>query len=110
VKVEKDDPQMFGPEGAWDARAAPVIHVRAAHRTTGRTAELFWETAAKPGFPAEQSVKFAVEPDGKFHTYAVDLSASPAYRGTIRRLRLDPVASGKPGEFVDVEFVSVKKE
>ncbi len=110
LKLEKDDPQLYGPEGFWDAGDAPKVYIRAAYRTTNKVAELFWETAAKPGFPAEQKVRFTVEPDGKFHTYEVDLSASPAYRGKIRRLRFDPVESGAAGDFVNLEFLSVKKE
>lgn len=110
LKVEQDDPQMFGPEGCWQAKAAPTMFIRAAYRTTNSTAELFWETADKPGFPTDQSVKFAIIPDGKFRTYAVDLSSSATYRGTIRRLRFDPVGSGRPRETVDVEFISAMKE
>jgi len=110
LKVEKDDPQMLGPEGCWQAMDAPTIFIRAAYRTTNRTAELFWETAEKPGFRGEQSVKFTIVPDGKFRTYEVDLSSSVTYRGTIRRLRFDPVETGRPGETVDVEFIFAKKE
>jgi len=110
LKVEQDDPQMFGLEGCWQAKDASKVFIRAAYRTTNKTAELFWETADKSGFRAEQSVKFAVVPDGKMRTYEVDLSSSPTYRGTIRRLRFDPVETGRAGETVDVEFVSAKKE
>lgn len=110
LKVERDDPQMFGPEGCWQAKDVSTIFIRAAYRTTNKTAELFWETAEKPGFRAEQSVKFAIVPDGKVRTYEVHLSLSSAYRGTIRRLRFDPVETGKPGETVDVEFISAKKD
>ena len=109
LKVEKDDPQMFGPEGCWEAKDAPTIFIRATYRTTNQTAELFWESAEKSGFRSEQSVKFAIVPDGKPRTYEVDLSTSPTYRGTIRRLRFDPVETGRAGETVDVEFISAKK-
>ncbi|WP_145099237.1 hypothetical protein [Anatilimnocola aggregata] len=110
LKVEQDDPQMFGPEGCWQAKDAATIFVRAAYRTTNKTAELFWESADKPGFRGEQSVKFAIVPDGKMRTYEVDLSSSAAYRGAIRRLRFDPVETGRPGETVDVEFISAKRD
>jgi hypothetical protein len=110
VKVEKNDPQMYGPEGFWDANDAPRLYVRAAHHTRNQVAELFWETTENPGFPAEQRVRFTVEADGDFHTYAVDLSRSPAYRGKIRRLRFDPVEAGATGEFVDVESISVHRK
>jgi hypothetical protein len=108
VKTEGDDPHMFGPEGFWAAKDAPTVYVRAAHHTKNAVAELFWETADHPGFDVNQSVRFAVVPDGKYRTYAVDLSAAPTYRGFIRRLRFDPVATGAPGEFVDIEFISAR--
>jgi hypothetical protein len=109
LKVEKNDPQMYGPEGFWDAKDAPKLFIRAAYLTKNKTAEVFWETAEK-GFQASQSVKFAVETDGKIRTYEVDLSAAANYKGKIRRLRFDPVEAGEAGETVDVEFISVKKE
>ena len=68
------------------------------------------ETAEKPGVLSEQSVKFAIVPNGKMRTYEVDLSSSPMYRGTIRRLRFDPVEYGRAGETVGVEFISAKKK
>jgi hypothetical protein len=110
LKVEQNDPQMYGPEGFWDAKNAPKLYIRAAFRTKNTTAEVFWETAEKPGFQASQSVKFAVETDGKMRTYEVDLSTAANYKGKIRRLRFDPVEAGEVGETVDVEFISVKKE
>jgi hypothetical protein len=60
LQVEKDDPQMIGPEGCWQAKDVPTIYVRAACRATNKTAELFWETADKAGFQSEQSVRFAL--------------------------------------------------
>jgi hypothetical protein len=110
LEVEKDDPQLIGPEGCWDAREAPCLLVRAAYRTRNTTAELFWETTDKPGFRPGQSVRFTIAPDGEFRTYEVDLSACPTYRGKVRRLRFDPVEAGRAGDTVDVEFISAGKK
>jgi hypothetical protein len=66
-----------------------------------------WGLVVVPGTAVPQKVQFMVEPDGKFHTYEVDLSGSPAYRGQIRRLRFEV---GARGQFVDVEFISVQKQ
>jgi hypothetical protein len=110
VEVEKSDPQMYGPEGYWDAKDAPILYIRAAYRTKNKIAEVFWETTDRPGFPPEQSVRFAVEPDGDLRTYEVNLSQSPSYRGQIRRLRFDPVEGGEVGDFVDVESISFTRE
>lgn len=110
LKVERDDPQLYGPEASWESKDTPKIYIRAAFRTKGKTAQLFWQTAEKPGFPADQSIRFDIEPDGRFRIYEVNLFASPAYKGTIRRLRFDPVEAGHVGEIVDVEFISASKK
>jgi hypothetical protein len=109
LKVEQDDPQMIGPEAFWDAKDVPKLFIRAAFHTKQTEAELFWQTREQPGFSPERRVKFTVQPDGKFHTYEVDLTGSAAYRGKITGLRFDPVAAGSKGEFVDVAYVSFKK-
>jgi len=36
----------------------------------------------------------------------VDMAASAEWRGWVTGLRLDPVAPGSPGEFVDVRYIS----
>lgn len=110
LKVEKDDPQMIGPEACWDANEVPKLFIRAAYRTKKQTAELYWETAEKRGFVPGQSRTVVILPDGEFHTYELDLFACPSYRGKIRRLRFDPVAAGETGETVDVEFISARRE
>jgi hypothetical protein len=110
LKVERDDPQVIGPEAFWEAKEVPRLYVRAAHRTGNHVAELFWRTREHPEFGPERRVRFPVEPDGEFHTYEVDLSRSAGYRGTITGLRFDPVEAGAGGQQVDIAFISCKKE
>jgi hypothetical protein len=110
VTVDQNDPQLIGPEGFWDAQDARRIRIRAAFKTTDSTAELFWATAAEPGFATANSVTFKIIPDGQFRTYEVDLSTSPTYRGKIRGLRFDPVTTGAPGDVVEIEFITAKHE
>lgn len=110
LKLEQDDPQLIGPEGCWAARDAPSIYIRAAFRTESNTAEVYWETADRPGFAANQKVAFTVVPDGRYRTYEVPLSTVPTYRGMIRRLRFDPTARGTKGDMVEIEFIATKKE
>ena len=100
----ENDPQTLGPLGFWQAQEAPVLYVRAAHQTGPTTAEVFFGTP-EAGFSEERSTRFEVIPDGEYHTYAVDLSACPEYRGVITRLRLDPVTTGGPGQWVKVKSI-----
>ncbi len=110
VHPERRNPQMVGPEACWDAREVPKLYVRAAYHTGPATAELFWRTKEQPTFDSERRVAFPVRADGQWHTYEVDLSRSPAYRGTILGLRFDPVKTGEKGDFIDVAFISRSRE
>lgn len=102
VHLDQPDPQLLGPESAWRAEEAPKLHLDAAFRTKHSTAELYWSRHDAPGFAAERSVRFEVQPDGERRIYTIDLAASPEYRGLIAGIRLDPVASGGLAEFVEV--------
>lgn len=106
VRLDQPDPQLLGPESAWRAEEAPKLYLDAAFHTKQSTAELYWSRHDAPGFAAERSVRFDVQPDGKRRVYAIDLAASPEYRGLIAGIRLDPVASGGPREFVEVFSLS----
>jgi SAM-dependent methyltransferase len=68
--------------------------------------QLFWSGPDRPGFDEGLSLRFPVLPDGKLHTYILDLHAgadpgAPNYlwwhRGKLDAVRLDPLDA--PGEF-----------
>jgi hypothetical protein len=80
-----------------------------AWHTTQSVAELFWGRAGDLSqFSGERVRPFQVVADGDFHTYRVDLFRSPGYTGAIDGLRLDPVADGEPGAWVDIACISWK--
>lgn len=106
VHLDRNDPQMIGPEQWWSAAAMPKLTLRAAFHTHQTTAEIFWGTLGKGGFPAENSVRFEIIPDGKMHTYTIDLASSAHYTGAITGLRFDPVPNGEKGDYVDIAALS----
>lgn len=108
VLLVHDDPQLIGPRQCWQADDVPKLFLRAAFHTRPGKADLFW---AIPGgsFSEERKVSFDIIPDGKFHTYAINLSSAPAYKGLIAGLRLDPVPAGAPGEYVEVTSLSWRR-
>lgn len=53
----------------------------------------------------DKSVKFALKPGGEFHTYEVDMTANPAWKGTIGALRFDPTSTiGAKIEISHIKF------
>ena len=107
VLVNQDDPQLIGPDGLWRAKQVPRIYVRGRWQTTQNRAEVFWRIP-RLGESANRARTFEVVNDGLFHTYRVDLFRTPTYRGSVSRLRLDPIHSAEPRGLVDITCISWK--
>ena len=110
ISLDKNDPQLIGPVGFWLARDAPKIYIHAACRTHDTGARLFWRTHSEPGFTEQRSVSFEIRPDGQYHTYEIDLSSSPQYKGAITGLRLDPVSTGHEGDYIKIGYISWREK
>lgn len=110
ISIDKDDPQLIGPVGFWQARDIPKIYIRAACNTQDTRARLFWRTNSQHGFAKQRSISFEIRPDGQYHTYEIDLSSSPYYKGAITGLRLDPVAVGHKGEYIKIKSITCRNQ
>jgi hypothetical protein len=107
LKNAPSDPQLISPEGWYRAVDAPKLYLRAAFRTRGDQAEMFWSIPGE-GFSGARRLGFSIKPDGEMRTYEVDLGSVPSYRGTITGLRLDPTDAIGPGESVRILSLSWK--
>lgn len=106
VLLNGQHPQLIGPSCIWTASTAPKVWIEAACRTDRPQARLFWRRHDDDRFTAEKSIGFALKPDGEFHRYEIDLSASPEYRGAITGLRFDPVSAGDAKSWIKVRSIS----
>jgi hypothetical protein len=106
--LDQQDPQLYGPEACWQADDVPRISIEAAyHVASARTAQVFWKRFDDRGFLAECSLDFAIQPDGQFHTYTLDLASSANYTGaTLTGLRFDPSPGGVAGDFVTIRHIA----
>ena len=105
VNLDQADPYIIGPEQWWQAQDVPRLYITAAYHTSGTSAQIFW-TVPGQGTAEERSVRFTTIPDGLYHTYTVDLSASPAYQGTITGLRFDPSEGNDPSGYVEIASIT----
>ena len=105
VNLNQNDPYIIGPEQWWPASEVPHLYITAAYHTSGTHAQVFW-TVPGAGTAQERSVRFEAIPDGQYHTYAVNLAASPTYQGTITGIRFDPTDGNDPGGYVDIASIS----
>jgi hypothetical protein len=107
IRLDRQDPQLIGPEQWWEASSAPTLYVRGAWHTAQSTAEIRWSIPGQ-GFDERRRLFLHVAPDGRFLTYRVRLASSRLYKGPITGLRLDPVASEDIGGFADISCISWK--
>jgi len=109
VLLEGEDPQLIGPPDFWQAKDAPRLQIEAACRVKQPNAQIFWKRHDDDKFTPNKSVSFALKPDGEYHIYDIDLSASAEYRGAITGLRFDPTPSGVKGDWIKIRSISFGK-
>jgi hypothetical protein len=95
ARTTGNDPAFFGPPFAARASAFAAVQLRLKlgardGRPFRDRAQLFWRTSRLPESEAA-SERFDVVGDGQWHEYTVPVAPNPRWRGTITRLRLDPV-------------------
>ena len=102
------DPYMHSPNHLnIDTRRHNRLRLRMKNVTGGGPGQLFWRTAADPGWNQTQSRAFSVSAnDAAFQDYEIDLSSSAAWTGTVLEVRLDPVAGVGSGT-VEIERIEL---
>ncbi|HEY5915175.1 MAG TPA: glycoside hydrolase family 99-like domain-containing protein, partial [Verrucomicrobiae bacterium] len=104
-----NDPAFFGPpiRVAASDFSAVVVRMRLS-RTTGESgvdsAQLFWRTA-RVAESESTSARFEVMIDGNWHEYRIPVATNPRWRGSVIRLRLDPV--NQPDIQIDISRIEL---
>lgn len=81
------------------------VAVRIKNETDASRAKLFFTTADEPGFSEERRVTIPITPQSEeFVTYIVPMSSLPAWRGTLKQLRLT-LAAGENGGRFSIQFI-----
>ncbi len=109
VLLEQDDPQLHGPVGFWQAADAGTLVIHATSHCVTADARVFWRTPDDAEFAERKSKGFTLISDGNSHSYRIELSESPVWKGAIVQLRLDPVASGGKGEWIRIQSIAFEK-
>ncbi|MFA5193684.1 MAG: hypothetical protein WC740_23490 [Verrucomicrobiia bacterium] len=102
LKIQSSGNDPYAASGPIHIEGPLAVKLRV-KCATGGSGELFWATAATPGFNPDNSQHFKLIHDGQWHDYTVRLNA----HGTVTRLRLDP--GGAPG-LVEIEKLELVRE
>jgi hypothetical protein len=69
------------------------------------TVRIFWRRLDADQYSSQKSLALELNPDGKFHTYHLDLSSSPEYRDLIIGMAIEPEAQPLPGEQMAIKSI-----
>jgi len=106
LAITNPNPLIVSPTQFWKAEEVPKLFVRMAYQGESKKGRVVWKTFENREFGEGRSADFEIAPDGEFHTYEIDLSAHPEYRGALLGIGLYPVLGAKEGERVRVKFLS----
>jgi hypothetical protein len=98
IKFGARPPRLESPTQSWRAEGAPTVDLEISYTGQLTTARILWKRLDDPKFDVRKSLSFELKPDGKFHTYHLDLASSPEYRGLMIGLAIEPVSVPRPGE------------
>lgn len=106
ITIDKPAGRLLCNKNFWTAKDTPTLYISAAHKSSAKSARLFFATRTDPKFNHEKSVGFPIKTDGKFHTYTLELSQCPAYKGAITQFMLEPASGGKAGDNIKIRYIS----
>lgn len=90
--------RLDSPTRSWRAESAPTVDLEIASTGQTTTARILWKRLDDPQFDVRTSLPFELKPDGRCHTYHLDLASSPEYRGLMIGLAIEPVSVPRPDE------------
>jgi hypothetical protein len=106
MTITASDPYFYSPDNInMAASDYKYIIVSMQNKTSDTTASFFWNTTNSTGFDGIKTVNFSIVPNDTIQRYyIIDLSTNPNWTGTIRQIRLDPVANVSSGT-VAIDFI-----
>ena len=98
IKFGAKKPRLESAIQCWRAESAPTLDLEMAYTGQATTARVFWKRLDDGQWDMSKSLALDLNPDGKFHTYHLDLASSREYRDLIIGVAIEPVAEPRLGE------------
>lgn len=104
IESTGDDPFIISQEIAVPADEYDRIGIRMKVSDGAAGGQLFFVTDADPEWGEAKSLMFAVDGDGEFHDYVLDMSTVDGWKGVITQMRLDPVWT--TGTDIEIDIIA----
>jgi hypothetical protein len=105
IKFGAGKPRLESATQCWRAANAASMDLEIAYTGQATTARIFWKRLDDDPYDPKKSLALDLNPDGKFHTYHLDLASSLEYRNLILGVAIEPVAQPRPGEEMAIKSI-----
>ncbi|MCX6922038.1 MAG: hypothetical protein NT154_02285, partial [Verrucomicrobia bacterium] len=105
IKFGANTPHLASGVQTWRAETAPAMELEMAYTGQAAAARVFWQRLDDDQCDKKKSLVLDLIPDGKFHTYHLDLASAPEYRGLIIGVAIETVAQPRPGEELAIKSI-----
>lgn len=103
-----NDPYMVSSKFAVDAQSSytVTINMKVSASVEG-IGQLFFITDSDGNYDEAKSLRFPIKADGEFHTYVLDMSQVPGWKGIITQIRLDPTDTQAA---VEIDYIRLQPQ
>lgn len=112
LKFDNKISNLWGPNVSWDAAKISKMYLQAAYQgEPQKLGFMWWTQAVAQPYDSFESATLNIDliPDGQYHTYEIDLSKQPAWRGNVRRLLLNPSGQAQTGKWLKIKSLGTTK-
>jgi len=107
LKFGADKPVLESPRQCWRAESAPSLQLQFAYTGQATSVRILWKRLDDENLDAKKSVLLELKPDGRFHTYRIQLASCPEYRDLLTGLAIEPVAQPRLGEGMAIRSIKL---
>jgi len=112
LKSTSSDPLIFSPDflGLTNPALYKYVHIDMKVRSKPTSGRVYFITDADTVWNQAKSKSFTIVPDSSsfYGSYIVDMSTVAGWTGTIRRIRIDPLATPQTlGDSVNIDFIRI---
>lgn len=106
IYTPNNDPIIVSSDNlSVDAFNSPYIIIRMASNNTDTSGKIYFTTTTDTTWNETKAVSFTVINDNNYHLYYVPMYSNTVWTGTIKQLRLDPVAVGSSTNSVRIDWI-----
>ena len=105
IKFGDKKPRLESATRCWRAEKATAMDLELAYTGQATTARISWKRLDDDKYDAKKSLPLELNPDGKLHTYHLDLASSPEYHDLIVAVAIEPISKPRPGEEMAIKSI-----